>query len=57
MSNDIKYIVCFTGMFAVVAVVFSRLGHFSTDNDPVFDPLNNPNVRVAHENHHIESGV
>lgn len=35
------------GIFTVLAVVFSRLGHFSTDNDPLFDPRNNPNIRVA----------
>lgn len=37
------------GTFAVIAVVFSRLGHFSADNDPLLMPLENPHVRVEHK--------
>lgn len=36
------------GTLIVLGIVFSRLGHLATDNDPVFDPINNPNIRVQH---------
>ncbi|GLV40227.1 uncharacterized protein CBL_03625 [Carabus blaptoides fortunei] len=36
------------GTLIALAIVFSRLGHLATDNDPVFDPINNPNIRVQH---------
>ena len=30
-------------------MVLSYLGHTSSDNDPMLDPLNNPNIRVEQD--------
>ncbi|RNA31951.1 zinc finger -like 1 [Brachionus plicatilis] len=35
----------FIGLFTII-VIFSRLGSITTEDDPAFDPLNNPNIRV-----------
>lgn len=36
------------GSLIVLGIVFSRLGHLSTDNDPNLNPFENPNIRVQH---------
>lgn len=38
-------VLIFMGLFTLI-VIFSRLGSLSTEDDPAFDPLNNPNIRV-----------
>lgn len=35
----------FAGFFTLI-LIMTRLGEISTDNDPAFDPLNNPNIHV-----------
>ncbi|CAF0717654.1 unnamed protein product [Brachionus calyciflorus] len=38
-------ILAFMGLFTLI-IIFSRLGSLNTEDDPAFDPLNNPNIRV-----------
>lgn len=35
-------------LFIVFAIIFSKLRHYSTDNDPLLDPINNPHIKVQH---------
>ncbi len=38
-------ILIFASIFTLI-IVMTRLGEMSTQDDPAFDPLNNPNIHI-----------
>lgn len=44
-KNLFMIILIFLGFFTLI-LIMTRLGEMSTENDPAFDPLNNPNIHV-----------
>lgn len=49
MTRQKKYlfiiIIILISLFTLI-IIFSQLGSISTEDDPAFDPMNNPNIRV-----------
>lgn len=49
MTRQKKYLFIvlfiFIGLLTMI-IIFSRLGTLSTEDDPAFDPLNNPNIHI-----------
>ena len=49
MTRQKKYlfmvIILFISLFTLI-IIFSQLGSMSTEDDPAFDPMNNPNIHV-----------
>ncbi len=38
-------IMIFVGFFTLI-IIMTRLGEMNTQDDPAFDPLNNPNIHI-----------
>lgn len=45
-KRNLFIVIVIFAVFFTLILIMTRLGEISTENDPVFDPLNNPNIHV-----------